>query len=116
MRDAEVPIVAGGGTPFSNGLFFPGTQLCFGSTCAGEPYEVARGSDLRLYNLDLDVVANTHGILSDARKKSGAPLFVSDLIGGPGSTVVETSHLKPGVYGYSCRVHGAMRGVIEVTP
>ena len=112
----EAPVFSAGGTPLSNGVFFPGTLLCVGTTCEGQPYEIARGTDLRLYNLDLAVVANGHGIVSKDRKKSGAPLFWSEVIGGPDDTLVKTSHLKPGVYEYTCRVHGSMDGVIRVTP
>lgn len=113
---AEAAVFSAGGTHLSNGVFFPGTLLCFGATCAGEPYEIARGTDLRLYNLDLALVANKHGIVSKDRKKSGAPLFWSNVIGGPDDTLVKTSHLKPGVYEYTCRVHGSMDGIIRVTP
>lgn len=113
---AEAPLFAGGGTPVTNGVFFPGTALCNGSTCYGEPYEIAKGTDVRLYNLDTGLVANSHGIVSKAtKKKTGGPLFQSDTFGGPGSVLMKTSHLKPGVYEYFCRVHFGMMGFLEVT-
>lgn len=112
----EAPLFAGGGTPLTNGIFFPGTQVCLGTTCYGEPYEIARGTDIRLYNLDSAIVANSHGIVSKkTRKKTGRPLFQSETFGGPGSVHMKTRHLKPGVYEYVCRVHFGMNGIIEVT-
>ncbi len=113
---AEAPLFAGGGTPLTNGIFFPGTSLCAGTYCVGEPYQIARGTDIRFYNLDPAVVANNHRIIAkDTKKRTGAPLFQSDNVAGPGSTLMITSHLKPGVYGYFCSVHGGMEGLLEVT-
>jgi hypothetical protein len=113
---AEAPLFAGGGTPVSNGIFFPGTALCADSTCYGEPYEIARGTDIRFYNLDSAAVANSHRIISkQTKKRSKAPLFASDNVAGPGSTLMQTSHLKPGIYDYFCTVHFGMEGRIEVT-
>jgi hypothetical protein len=113
---AEAPLFAAGGTPLSNGIFFPGTSVCANGTCYGEPYEVARGTDIRFYNLDSAVVANSHRIVSkDTKKKTGAPLFQSDTVDGPGSALVKTSHLKPGVYAYFCTVHFGMEGQLSIT-
>ncbi|HYO61411.1 MAG TPA: hypothetical protein VEU29_05895 [Actinomycetota bacterium] len=112
---AEAPVFAAGGTPLSNGIFFPGTAACVGTDCQGVPYEVAKGSDLRFYNLDTAVVANNHRIVSKDTNKRGRPLFQSETIGGPASTLVKTSHLKPGVYGYYCSVHYGMDGLLEIT-
>lgn len=100
----------------TNGVFFPGTALCLGSNCQGVPYEVPQGSDIRFYNLDPAVVANNHRILSDRTNKRGRPLFMSDTIGGPGSTLMRTSHLEPGVYPYECSVHDGMKGILKITP
>ena len=113
---AEAPLFAAGGTPLTNGLFFPGTAVCLGANCQGVPYRVARGSDVRFYNLDTAVVANNHRILSHDLTKRGRPLFMSDTIGGPGSTLVKTSHLKPRTYAFYCSVHPGMEGIIEITP
>lgn len=111
----ENALFAGGGTPVSNGIFFPGTILC-ATTCDGVPYEIKQGTDIRLYNLDSALVANSHGVVSKDAKKKGGPLFQSDTFGGPGSTLMKTSHLKPGVYDYFCRVHFGMQGRIQVVP
>jgi hypothetical protein len=111
----ENPLFAAGGTPVSNGIFFPGTILCAYS-CDGEPYQIKRGTNIRLYNLDPALVANSHGMTSKDSKKKGGPLFQSETFGGPGSVLVKTSHLKPGTYEYFCRVHFGMQGLIEVVP
>ncbi|HEX2195458.1 MAG TPA: hypothetical protein VHJ76_00920 [Actinomycetota bacterium] len=112
---AEEPLFAAGGTPLSNGLFFPGTALCVGTDCQGVPYQIAKGSDIRFYNLDAAVVANSHRIISKRQNKKGRPLFQSDNVAGPGSTLMKTSHLKPGVYPYYCSVHFGMEGILEIT-
>lgn len=112
---AEQPLFAGGGTPLTNGIFFPGTAVCVGSNCQGVPYQVAQGSDIRFYNLDTAVVANNHRVVSKRLNKRGRPLFQSDTIGGPASTLVKTSHLKPGVYPFTCSVHFGMDGILEIT-
>ena len=112
---AEEPLFAAGGTPLTNGIFFPGTAACVGTDCQGVPYQVAQGSDIRFYNLDTSVVANNHRIVSKRTNKRGRPLFQSETIGGPGSTLMRTSHLKPGLYPYTCSVHFAMDGLLEIT-
>lgn len=112
---AEQPLFAAGGTPLTNGIFFPGTAVCVGTDCQGVPYEIPVGSDIRFYNLDTAAVANNHRIVSKKLTKKNRPLFQSDTIGGPGSTLVKTSHLKPGVYGYYCTVHFGMEGLLEFT-
>lgn len=112
---AEAPIFAAGGTPLTNGVFFPGTAACVGSDCQGVPYEVARGTDIRFYNLDSAVVANSHRIVSKDTNKRGRPLFQSETVQGPASTLMKTSHLKAGVYGYYCSVHFGMEGLLEIT-
>ena len=112
---AEKPLFAAGGTPLTNGIFFPGTAVCAGTYCQGVPYEVAQGSDIRFYNLDPAVVANNHRVVSKRLNKRGRPLFQSETIGGPASTLMKTSHLKPGEYPYYCSVHFGMEGIIEIT-
>ena len=112
---AEEPLFAAGGTPLTNGIFFPGTALCVGADCQGVPYEIGRGSNIRFYNLDPAVVANSHRIVSKRKNKRGRPLFQSETLGGPGTTLMKTSHLEPGVYPYYCSVHFGMEGILEVT-
>lgn len=112
---AEAPLFAAGGTQLTNGIFFPGTALCVGSDCQGVPYQVAAGSDVRFYNLDPAVVANSHRIISHKTNKRGRPLFSSDNVAGPGSSLMKTSHVKPGIYGYYCAVHFGMEGLLEFT-
>lgn len=111
----EAPLFAAGGTHLTNGIFFPGTALCVGKDCYGVPYQVAAGSDIRFYNLDPVVVANSHRIISRKTNKRGRPLFQSDNVAGPGSSLMKTRHLKPGVYGYYCAVHFGMEGLLEFT-
>lgn len=113
---AESPLFAAGGTPVSNGLFFPGTRVCANGSCYGQAYEIAPGTDIRFYNLDSAVVANSHRIVSkNVKKKTGAPLFQSDTVSGPGSTLMKMSHVKPGEYAYYCTIHFGMEGLIRVT-
>ena len=112
---AEEALFAGGGTPLTNGIFFPGTAACVGDDCQGVPYEVAQGKDIRFYNLDTAAVANNHRIVSKKVSKKGRPAFQSETIGGPGSTLMKTSQLKPGVYPYYCSVHFGMEGIIQIT-
>lgn len=116
LRAAEAPLFAAGGTPLTNGIFFPGTAVCVGDDCQGVPYEVAKGTDIRFYNLDSAIVANSHRIVAKDQNKRGRPLFQSDTVQGPASTLMKTSHLKPGVYGYYCTVHFGMEGLLEITP
>ncbi len=112
---AEEPLFAAGGTPLTNGVFFPGTAVCVGSDCKGVPYQIDQGSNVRFYNLDTAVVANNHRIVSKRLNKRGRPLFQSETIGGPASTLMKTSHLKAGVYPYTCSVHFGMDGILEIT-
>ena len=112
---AEEPLFAAGGTPLTNGVFFPGTSVCVGTYCQGVPYEIAQGSDIRFYNLDASVVANNHRIVSKRANKRGRPLFQSENVAGPGSSLMKTSHLEPGVYPYFCSTHFGMEGILEIT-
>lgn len=112
---AESPLFAAGGTPLTNGIFFPGTALCLGDDCQGVPYQVPQGNDIRFYNLDTTAVANNHRVVSKKTSKKGRPAFQSETIGGPSSTLMKTSHLKPGVYPFYCSVHFGMEGILEIT-
>ncbi len=111
----NVTIVAGGGTPVSNGVFFPGTAISDGNELQGlPPVQIEKGSDFDFVNLDEAAVGNGHQILSMKRKK-GRPLFQSDYLKSPGDMdLVVTSHLKPGVYAFFCTVHSTMFGRIEI--
>ena len=120
--NAAAPLFAGGGTPLSNGAFFPGTAIYNGEDENGKPsyigqaYQIEQGTDLQFVNLDHADLSNAHQIRSFARKR-GRPLFESKRLEQPGQqALVVTSHLKPGVYDYYCPVHTAMYGLIEVTP
>lgn len=110
-------IFAGGGTPFTNGIFFPGTTFCSNGECEtqGPAARVAKGNDVTFVNLDAGTVANSHQIMSrKKRKKSGKPLFASKVVDGPGSVTMLTSHLKPGSYLFICTTHFGMDGTLEV--
>lgn len=106
-------IFAGGGTPVSNGIFFPGTTFCDGAGCTGTPLIVPQGEDITFVNLDVSTVTNSHQIISQKRKR-GRPLFSSEVNNGPDTSLVVTSHLKPGVYRYLCSFHFPMFGQIEI--
>ena len=109
-------ILAGGGTPLTNGLFFPGTAIPNedGSLTGTSPLELAQGTDIEFVNLDEAAVGNGHQIISLKRRK-GRPVFSSDLLTRPGqSDLVVTSHLKPGLYDYFCSIHAGMWGQIQI--
>lgn len=108
-------IFAAGGTPLSNGVFFPGTAVYQNGDFQGVPYQIKQGTDVTFVNVDPSAVANDHRIVSIKRKR-GKPLFQSKLIAGPDQTVMKTSHVKPGVYPYLCSVHFGMFGLLEVAP
>ncbi|MGH2807438.1 MAG: cupredoxin domain-containing protein [Actinomycetota bacterium] len=111
--DDEDYVFAGGGTPLTNGIFFPGTALT--GVPEAPPVEVTRGTDFTFVNLDEAAVGNGHKIISFKRLRSGRAAFQSDLLMRPGDTdLVITSHLKPGVYKYYCAVHAGMYGNIEI--
>lgn len=117
MGDANNFLFAGGGTPLTNGFFFPGTALCDADDCTelGPPLTIDKGDDVTFVNLDAAPVTNTHQIVSFAkRKKKRGPLFASKNVSGPGTAVMKMSHVKPGTYLYLCNVHFGMYGQIEV--
>lgn len=114
--ETSARIVAGGGTPLTNGVFFPGTAFPRegGGFDAMPPVEVQKGTDFEFINLDEAAVANAHKIVSLKRRKR-RPLFTSELLSRPGQTdIVKTSHMKPGIYAYYCSVHNGMWGQIQI--
>lgn len=111
---ADATLFAAGGTPVSNGVFFPGTVIYDGYDFVGEPMPVQRGSNIRFVNLDPAAVTNSHKIRS-FKLRRGRPVFESKTVNGPGETLVITSHLKPGVYYYFCTTHTTMYGGIRIT-
>ena len=113
LVDQRFPIFAGGGTPVSNGWFFPGTAVYDGESFQGAPYRIPRGCNLRFINLDSGPLTNCHQIMSFKRRK-GRPLFSSPLVCGPDMAGVKIRHLKPGVYPFYCSTHFTMYGQIEV--
>jgi hypothetical protein len=115
--DANNFLFAAGGTPVTNGFFFPGTRTCDSNGCTevGPPLQIDRGDDVTFVNLDAGVVTNSHQIFSiKRRKKNRRPLFSSAEVSGPGQTVMKMSHVKPGKYLYLCSFHFGMYGEIEV--
>ena len=110
-------IFAGGGTPLTNGIFFPGTATCRGDECtpAGAIPQVTRGTEITFTNVDEGTVSNAHRIICLDRTKRGRPRCVSEQLDSPGeSSTIATSRLKPKVYYYYCPVHTGMYGVFEV--
>lgn len=109
------PIFVGGGTFVSNGAFFPGTAVYDGSKLQGIPFEIDKGQDLTLINLDNGDIANGHQLTSFKHRRSGRPLFQSKRVAFPGEqALVITSNLKPGVYGFFCPIHSGMFGLLQV--
>jgi len=109
-------ILAGGGTPLSNGIFFPGTALYDSGEFVGEPVSISRGTDIEFVNLDEASIANGHKLVSlKINKRTKRPLFRSKMLLSPGqSATVITSHLKRGTYPFYCPVHSGMWGLLEV--
>lgn len=121
---ATAPLFAAGGSAVTNGYFFPGTAIYDGSKLMGVPYEIKQGSDIEFYTPDSSATfGNGHQIRSYKRRPNGRPMFASKFLVGPGSTLMITSHLKPGggelpdgSYGYFCSVHNAQYGMIKIVP
>lgn len=121
-RRSTAPLVAVGGSALTNGVFFPGTAVYDGSDLRGIPYEINKGTDIDFLTTDGPAtLGNGHQIRSYKRRKNGRPMFISKYLVGPGSTLMITSHLKPGggelvdgSYGYFCTVHTAMYGMLKV--
>ena len=113
-REEGAVLFAGGGTPLSNGIFFPGTAIYQDGEYQGAPpLQVEKGTDILFVNLDAAVATNVHKIRSDQRRK-GRPAFESETSEGPTTTTIKTSHLKPGVYSYYCTTHSGMYGRVEI--
>ena len=110
-------VMSGGGTPVSNGLFFPGTAIPNangGVDSVLPPIEIQQGTDLEFTNLDEATVSNAHRLVSQKRVK-GRWIFQSDLLTRPGQTdLITTSNLKPGLYPFYCTVHTGMWGKLRV--
>jgi plastocyanin len=119
----SVPLIAAGGSALTNGIFFPGAAVYDGADLQGVAYEIEKGTDIQFITPDGAVTAgNGHQIRSFKKRKNGTPLFQSKFISDGGSTLMITSHLKPGrgdqpggSYGYFCTVHYGMYGLLEVT-
>lgn len=112
----ETPLFAGGGTPLTNGVFFPGTAVYDGNQFLGEPLQVPQGTNVQFVNLDYAPATNGHKIVSFKRnKKTGLPLFSSPTINGPGQAIMKTAKVRPGVYPYYCSIHSNMFGLLEIT-
>lgn len=120
--DANNFLFVGGGTPLTNGLFFPGTLLCDSGGCTGvgPALTIDKGDDVTLVNLDVGLVSNSHQATSiktfKKGKKKGQPLFRSEEMSSPGQSIMKMSHVKPGTYEYQCPFHFGMFGQIEVVP
>lgn len=111
---APAPMFVGGGTPVSNGVFFPGTAVFDGESVQGLPIQVEAGQDIELTNLDLGDLANCHQLTSFKRKR-GRPVFNSKRLCAPGeSAIVLMGRAKPGVYEAYCPVHTGMYALVEV--
>jgi hypothetical protein len=117
-----MPLFAAGGSAVTNGVFFPGTAIYDGYELQGVPYEIAKGTDIEFYTTDSSVtLGNGHQIRSFKNRRNGRPLFMSKFLVGPGSTLMITSHLKPGrgelddgSYGYFCSVHNQQFGILKI--
>lgn len=110
-------IFSGGGTPLSNGVFFPGTTICDANGCTElTPVpEIKKGTDITYVNLDEGTVSNAHRIVCKIRTKRGRPKCFSEQLDSTGEqTLLVTSHLKPGKYGYFCSIHAGMEGTFQV--
>jgi plastocyanin len=110
----DVPLFAGAGTPLTNGFFFPGTAIYDGTEFRGAPLVIPQGCNIRFVNLDDSLVTNGHEIVSFARKH-GRAMFKSGVSNGPGTMIIKTSQLRPGLYPYYCVIHYSMYGLLQVT-
>ena len=110
---APAVLFAGGGTPVTNGYFFPGTAIYDGNQFQGVPMQVTQGSNVTFVNTDYSPLTNVHAIVS-FKRSHGKPLFSSGTVHGPGQAMLVTSNLKPGVYPYFCAIHFGMYGQIQI--
>jgi hypothetical protein len=121
-RDS-VPLIAVGGSALTNGAFFPGTAVYDGSRLQGKAYEIEKGTDIEFITPDGSLtLGNGHQIRSFKKRKNGRPLFQSKFISNGQSTLMITSHLRPGKgdqadgsYGFFCTVHHPMYGMLQIT-
>lgn len=112
---APAPMFVGGGTFVSNGIFFPGTAVENNGELVGVPYQIERGQDIELTNLDVGDIANCHQLTSLKRKRNGRPFFQSKRLCFPGDkSLVLTSVVKPGIYEAFCPIHTGMYALIEI--
>lgn len=110
-------IFSGGGTPLTNGVFFPGTATCNTSGCTylTPVPQIKKGTDITYVNLDEGTVSNSHRIVCKKRTKRGRPVCFSEQLDSPGEqSKMVTTKLKPGIYGYFCSVHAGMEGAFEI--
>jgi hypothetical protein len=111
---APAKMFVGGGTPLTNGIFFPGVSVYDGEKLQGVPMEIQQGQDIELTNIDEGDVANCHQLTSYKRRR-GQYLINSKRLCSPGETaLVVTSHLKPGRYEAFCPIHTSMYAIIDV--
>ena len=110
---ADVTLFAGGGTPLSNGSFFPGTAMYYENEWVGEPLVVPKGCNVKFVNLDVGTLTNGHQIIS-YKTRRGNPLFRSRFVVGPDTATVRTRDLKQGMYPYFCSVHYGMWGLLQI--
>lgn len=102
------------------GAMFPATGRAADSVVAvvapfrysPEPIQITRGATLTFANLD-PISGEGHSLTHAVA--SGAEQFKTPII-PPGTTapVAGVETLQPGQYRFTCRVHGFMRGVLEV--
>lgn len=105
-------LLAGAGTPLSNGAFIP-PAVCDANGCQGAALQVTKGANVRFINLDAAALTNGHQVIS-FKRRAGRPLFKSKFVNGPAETTMVTSNLKVGTYPYYCSVHYGMYGILEV--
>ena len=110
---SDVTLFAGGGTPLSNGSFFPGTATYYENEWIGEPLVVPQGCNVKFVNLDVGTLTNGHQIVS-LKTRRGDPLFMSRYVVGPDTATVRTRRLKQGTYPYFCSVHYGMWGLLQI--
>lgn len=78
------------------------------------PLEMIAGGMLVYSNLD---PVDWHTITAYDLDENGDPLFESELLGQGQSEIIEgVDALPPGDYGFHCRIHSGMDGVLRVVP
>jgi len=107
------------------GLAGPSSATASSSGAAGVEHRVATASSQfvppnltlvagdTLTHTNLDVLE--HNVVSEDQGPDGSPLFESAIIGAGDSAPVEgVEQLEPGVYPFTCVIHPAMSGEVEV--